>query len=248
MKRRPGCLVPLRLVPLRLVPLCLALVAAPALAQEARPGGAFTLALAHDLYAQGLAAGDAVTVLAAARLASSVTVTLAEPAPLPSTAIPAPEAEQPTAAPEGVARARLAGTADARDVLAPASVSTMVAAARTLAAGDEMLLALVDIPLAAPSEARGGTARLWLSELPGGGAEVWRLPVLAGMTEELAVIGEGGGSLAIVVTDAAGGVICQPMAWPDRASCGWTPEVEGAVYLTIRNLGSTRASYGLATR
>jgi hypothetical protein len=51
-------------------------------AEGTAPGGASTMALAQELYAVGVAQGDAVTVLAAAKLAASVDVATAEPAAL----------------------------------------------------------------------------------------------------------------------------------------------------------------------
>ena len=49
-----------------------------AAAEGAAPGAASTMGLAQELYALGVAQGDAVTVLAAAKLAASVEVKTAE--------------------------------------------------------------------------------------------------------------------------------------------------------------------------
>jgi hypothetical protein len=53
-----------------------------AAAEGAAPGAASTMGLAQELYALGVAQGDAVTVLAAAKLAASVEVKSAEAAAL----------------------------------------------------------------------------------------------------------------------------------------------------------------------
>ena len=53
-----------------------------AAAEGAAPGAASTMGLAQELYALGVAQSDAVTVLAAAKLAASVEVTSAEAAAL----------------------------------------------------------------------------------------------------------------------------------------------------------------------
>ena len=84
----------LKSLSLALATTALAALSLPALAQDKSgpnvgtateapaPGGAATMALAQELYAVGVAQGDAVTVLAAARLAASVELASAEPAAL----------------------------------------------------------------------------------------------------------------------------------------------------------------------
>ncbi len=191
-------------------------------------GGAATLGLAAELYALGLAQGDALTVLTAAKLAMSVEVTEGgEVKKTTSGDMPAEDAE---------------GSAEA-----PVDATVMLAKAKELAAGDEALLGLIADAEAESSRGRIGGAVQWLSRLPAGQTDVWEIPFYGNSYGEIAVVGDGDANLDIVVTDENGNVFCYDVSWSDNLYCDFTPAWDGYFYVTVENLGRSRNSYYLMT-
>jgi hypothetical protein len=259
----------------------LATLALPALAQDksganfgataadAAPGGAATMGLAHELYALGVAQGDAVTVLAAAKLAASVDVASAEPNALDPATIAFAESDQetlrkkagPAAAPaapapmtnDGAPRAASKATffdATSEDdgaAEAPPTAEAMFAMARELASDDEAVLGLIDDALAEGSRGRIGGAVEWLSRLPSGQTDVWEIPFYGNSYAEVAVVGDGDANLDVAITDENGNVICYDVSWSDKLYCDWTPAWDGYFYVTVQNMGGSRNSYYLMT-
>jgi hypothetical protein len=259
----------------------LAAVTLPALAQDksgpnvgpaaadAAPGGAATMGLAQDLYALGAEQGDALTVLAAAKLAASVQVASAEPAALDPAKVTFGEGEQqtfakkaaPAAAPaapapmmnDGTPRAAAKATffsatseeEGAAD--APVTAEAMFAKAKELAADDEAVLGLIDDAMAEGSRGRIGGAVEWLSRLPAGQTDVWEIPYYGNSYAEVAIVGDGDANLDVAVTDENGNVICYDVSWSDKLYCDWTPAWDGYFYVTVQNMGGSRNSYYLMT-
>ncbi len=191
-------------------------------------GGAATLGLAAELYALGLSQGDALTVLTAAKLAASVDVTEgAERKKTTSGDLPAEDAE---------------GAAET-----PVDAPAMLATARTLAAGDDMLLGLIADVEAETARGRIGGAARWLSRLPAGQTDVWELPFYGNSYAEIAVVGDGDANLDVVVTDENGNVFCYDVSWSDSLYCDFTPAWDGYFYVTVENRGRVRNSYYLLT-
>lgn len=236
--------------------------------EDAAPGGAATMGLAQELYALGVAQGDAVTVLAAAKLAASVDIATAEPAALdPATvafaeggpdtfrkkAAPsaAPAAPAPMMADEARSAAKASFfTATSEDEGAadsPVSTDAMFMKAKELAADDEALLGLIDDAMAEGSRGRIGGAVQWLSRLPAGQTDVWEIPFYGNSYAELAVVGDGDANLDIVVTDENGNVFCYDVSWSDSLYCDFTPAWDGYFYVTVQNMGGVRNSYYLLT-
>ena len=240
-----------------------------AAAEGATPGAASTMGLAQELYALGVAQGDAVTVLAAAKLAASVEVKSAEAAALDpakvtfgdgvdqttfrkkaapgAPAAPAPMMNDGT--PRAVAKATFfnALNEDEGAADAPVTADAMFAKAKELAADDEALLGLIDDAMAETGRGRIGGAVEWLSRLPSGQTDVWEIPYYGNSYAEVAVVGDGDANLDVAVTDENGNVICYDVSWSDKLYCDWTPAWDGYFYVTVQNMGGSRNSYYLMT-
>lgn len=237
-------------------------------AAGAAPGGASTMGLAQELYAVGVAQGDAVTVLAAAKLAGSVETAAAEPTALDPALIEvgadqttfakrkadpaAPAAPAPImneGAPRAAAKATFfsAKSEDDGAADAPVSAEAMFAKAKELAAHDEAVLGLIDDAMAEGSRGRIGGAVEWLSRLPSGQTDVWEIPFYGNTYAEIAIVGDGDANLDVAVTDENGNVICYDVSWSDKLYCDWTPAWDGYFYVTVQNIGGSRNSYYLLT-
>ena len=191
-------------------------------------GGAATMGLAQELYAMGLASGDALTVLTAAKLAMSVEVKDGGEIKKTTTGdMPADDAE---------------GAADA-----PVDATAMLAKAKELAADDETLLGLIADAEAEGARGRIGGAVSWLSRLPSGMQDVWEVPFYGNSYAEIAVVGDGDANLDVAVTDENGNVICYDVSYSDQLYCDFTPSWDGYFYVTVENRGRSRNSYYLMT-
>jgi hypothetical protein len=241
-----------------------------AAAEGAAPGAASTMGLAQELYALGVAQGDAVTVLAAAKLAASVEVKSAEAAALdpakikftegddqetlrkkaaPAAAPAAPAPMMNDGTPRAVAKATFfnAANEDEGAADAPVTADAMFAKAKELAADDEALLGLIDDAMSETGRGRIGGAVEWLSRLPSGQTDVWEIPYYGNSYAEIAIVGDGDANLDVAVTDENGNVICYDVSWSDKLYCDWTPAWDGYFYVTVQNMGGSRNSYYLMT-
>jgi Fe2+ transport system protein FeoA len=241
-----------------------------AAAEGAAPGAASTMGLAQELFALGVAQGDAVTVLAAAKLAASVEVKTAEAAALdpskvtfgegvdattfrkkaaPAAAPAAPAPMMNDGTPRAVAKATFfnAANEDEGAADAPVTADAMFAKAKELATDDEALLGLIDDAMAETGRGRIGGAVEWLSRLPSGQTDVWEIPYYGNSYAEVAIVGDGDANLDVAVTDENGNVICYDVSWSDKLYCDWTPAWDGYFYVTVQNMGGSRNSYYLMT-
>jgi hypothetical protein len=271
----------LKALSLALATTAVAALTVPALAQDktgtnagvtaegTAPGGAATMGLAQDLYAVGVAQGDAVTVLAAAKLAASVDVKTAEAAaldpamievgadqstfakrkaaPAAVPAAPAPMMNDGEVRPAAKASFFAATSEEEGAADAPVTAEAMFAKATELAADDEALLGLIEDAKAEGSRGRIGGAVQWLSRLPAGTSDVWEVPFYGNSYAEIAVVGDGDANLDVAVTDENGNVICYDVSWSDKLYCDWTPSWDGYFYVTVQNMGRSRNSYYLMT-
>jgi hypothetical protein len=188
------------------------------------PGGVAQIALAHRLYAQGIARRDAVDAMAAARLAREVKLSaLADSAK--------------TEPVEG-----LPSDPGAPGAPGPVTIPGMLAAARALSGNDDLLLALLD---RIEAEAPDGRITAAMAERPlaGGHRDVWAIPFFGGARAELAVIGDGDGNLDLAITDDAGNPVCLASGPDDIAYCDWVPARNGDFTITITNLGTVENTY-----
>jgi hypothetical protein len=240
-----------------------------ATAEGTAAGPASTMGLAQELYALGVAQGDAVTVLAAAKLAASVDATSAEAATLDPATVEVSGGQATFSsmtskskagstsramntdktAPRAAAKATFfnAANEDEGAADAPVTADAMFAKAKELAADDEALLGLIDDAMAETGRGRIGGAVEWLSRLPSGQTDVWEIPYYGNSYAEVAVVGDGDANLDVAVTDENGNVICYDVSWSDKLYCDWTPAWDGYFYVTVQNMGGSRNSYYLMT-
>ncbi|HMO09097.1 MAG TPA: hypothetical protein PKD10_15830 [Paracoccaceae bacterium] len=190
-------------------------------------GATAQLSLSQDLYALGMAQGDALTVLTAAKLASGVDFT---------------DVVREVETKAGEAVAEEADTADG-----PVDAAAMLASARQLAGEDETLQGLIDDVEAEGSRGRIGGASRTLSRLPGGSTDVWKVPFYGNSYAEVAVVGDGDSNLDVLITDENGNTVCYDVSWSDKVYCDFVPRWNGFFFITVQNTGRKRNSYYLLT-
>lgn len=195
-------------------------------AAQASPGAVATLALAHELYALGKAQGDALTVLAAAKLAASV-------------GAEAGNGLKKTTTGEA--------SGEAAEGPRPPDAEEMFALALDLAQHDELLTALVLDAQAVTGRGRIGGAVSHESGLAGGRTDTWEIPFKGREYAEISVIGGGGSNLDIVVTDENGNVICFEGGPEDVIYCDFVPVWDGFFYVAVENSGGAQNNYSLIT-
>ena len=191
-------------------------------------GGAATLSMAHELYAMGVASGDALTVLTAAKLAATVDLKDGGEIKLET------KGEDPADDTEG----------NAED---PADAAQMFAMATQLAGEDEALKAIIADAEAENARGRIGGAVRWKSKLPGGKTDVWEIPFYGNSYAEIAIVGDGDANLDMVLTDENGNIMCYDVSPSDQVYCDFVPAWDGYFYVTVENAGRSRNSYYLLT-
>lgn len=214
--------------------LLFALLPAAALAEEAapnldpladtRPGVVAERVFAQQLYLHALARKDALTMLAAARLAGGVTLRKVKGQPeATGKALPA----QPDAAP------------------APPDAAAMLAAAQVLVEPEETLALLLEEGRAANALAPVGTARAIEATLSAGQSHSHTLPFDGAALAEVGLIEDGDARLALRVTDAAGTAICTPQTLGAPSLCSFSPRESGYFTVTVTNPGPGLSTYWL---
>lgn len=190
-------------------------------AAQAEPGPVALVMLAHDLHAIGVARGDALTVLAAARLAAGVTLTAVDrPAEGATPSAPGP---------------------------APVDAARMLADARALAAGDELLSDLVDEAQAEAVQAPRATVSASRATLGPGESADWQVAFFGAVNAEVAVVGDGPANLDLTVTDEKGTLVCTGSSALPRAYCDVVPRWNGYFTLTVQNRADSPAAFTLLT-
>ncbi len=188
-------------------------------------GSASQLVLAQRTYAQGLASGDVVLIVAAIRLARAVTL------------YPAPGWQRmgEVAPPDASAASK---TPD------PAS-ETALTIARNLAGDDPDLQDLIwDLDAQLP----GGPSKAAIEvrgQLGAGQADDWRVPLFGEVTAEIGLIGAGADPLQLTIQDETGEPVCSRPASAEPVLCRVTPARNGFFIVTVRNTGSRDAGYRL---
>lgn len=233
----------LRISILKPVALAAAIIAGltlPALAEDkngvnaadpsAETGGAVAdLAMAQELYHYGVETRDALSVLAAARIAQSI-------------------------APEDVEREKETKPIEGMDVTEqgtgvdkPVTPEMMLDKAMELAGGDPAITGLVEDAKAEGSRGRVGGASRTLSRLRAGHTDIYRTAFHGGRLAEIAILGDGDSNLDLVVTDENGNVICLDRSYSDRLYCSFTPAWTGTFVIGVKNQGRLRNSYYILT-
>lgn len=206
----------------------------PAAAQDQQPpnlattgqgtqGGVARLVFAHQLYAYGTTNKDPLTVLNAARLAASVTVS------------------------------DTARTAEPTVDIAPISTqfsltpTAMFDAAAILAAENEALLDLIDTNRRQAPYAPTSAVVSSSSTLASAQTATWPVPFFGAVLAEAAILGNGANNLDLTITDESGNLICQDVGPSDTAYCSFYPAQNGIFQITVSNVGKVANSYFLLT-
>ncbi|WP_112311583.1 hypothetical protein [Pseudogemmobacter bohemicus] len=216
-----------------------ALFAGPLAAEDAKgpnidptgggKGGAVaTLAMAHELFLLGEAHGDALIVLAAARLAA--TVGTAPGKELKRSTSGGEAAQEAGAPPQG-----------------PADADAMFERALSLAGEDAFLADVILDARGATGRGRIGGAFSQRASLTPGRTDSWEIPFAGGAYAELSVIGTGASDLDILVTDENGNVICFEGGQEDALYCDFIPSWDGFFVVAVENKGASAAAYDLVT-
>ena len=218
---------------LSLVPaLVLALGLTPAWADEANlsanssgsAGTATRLVIAQRAYLHALEQGEVFTLVAAIRLARSVTL-------------------RPATAWQKTAADTEADDAPVRtpDPASPAALTI----AQNLAGEDPDLQDLVyDLDAQIP-RSRLETAVTTTGTLAPGQTDSWRIVLFGEVPAELALIGDGKSPLGLTMTDEGGSTVCTAPASRGPVLCRLTPARNGFFNLAILNPGEVPASYRL---
>lgn len=191
------------------------------------PGAAAARVMAADLYVLGVARKDALTVAMAARLAMSVDL-------------------------RDTPRDRTTGGDAAGDDISegaesPPDAAAMLAAARSLAGDDDLLIALLDRAEREQAFTSGASVAATPSRLLPGQTDHWRIALYGGVYSELAVLGDGDTALSVRVTDADGQAVCDAQPATDRVICGLIPDENGYFTVSVQNPGGMVNSYLLLT-
>ena len=202
-------------------------------------GGVAMLALAQDLYGLGLAQKDALTVLAAARLAGSVEVRMIARHRVT-------EAAAGAVGGGAVGGGTVSGGGGSGGAL-PMGADAMLAVARGLAGEDETIGGLIEAAAAARVFGQAELAQATAAQLAAGGVDQWRIPLFGGAYAEIAVLGNGTGNLDVAVTDENGHAVCLDVGWTDRIYCDFTPAENGYFTVRVENLGASDNRYRLLT-
>jgi hypothetical protein len=193
-------------------------LALPALADG--PSPVKVAELSARAYAAGIAAGDPLVVLSAARLRKSL-------------------------APVAADRAAVAGTAGQG---APLSWEEMLASASVLAGDDAVLLGLIDDARAEAAKGVASGPVYNIGSLGNGKADTY--PPIAfrgGEYAEVYVEAKAAVNLNLTVLDDKGRLVCSDTDISHIAYCGWTPASAGTFTLKVDNKGPVAAGYALMT-
>jgi hypothetical protein len=215
--------------------LSVALTFSPARAEEpnlsASPANTFgtaaRLAVAQRAYLHALENGEVLALIAAIRLARSVTLR-------PATAWEKTPSGQTT--PE---------VATLQPTLPNPASDAALAIARNLAADDPDLEDLVyDLDAQLP-RTRLETAVTAIGRLAPDQTDTWRIALFGEALAELALIGDGKSPLSLTLTDEGGNILCASPPSSRPALCRLTPARNGFFTLGVRNAGATAADYRL---
>jgi hypothetical protein len=176
--------------------------------------------LSARLYDAGLAAGDPLLVLSAAKLRKTLA---------PVAGDRAPEGGSPT---EG----------------APLTWEEMLASAEALAVGDDALLGLIDDVRAETVKGVASGPVYNIGSLGNGGGDTYPpIEFRGGEYAEVYVEAKAATNLNLTIYDARGRLVCSDTDISHIAYCGWTPADGGTFTLKVENKGPASAAYALMT-
>jgi hypothetical protein len=197
---------------------CLLGLTVPALAETASP--VKVAEMSARLYAAGMAAGDPLLILSAARMRKAL-------------------------APVAGDRAAMDGVAGEG---APLSWEEMLASAEALAEGDEALAGLIaDARVEATKGVASGPVYNIGSLGNGKGDTYPPIEFRGGEYAEVYVEAKAAVNLNLAIYDDKGRLVCSDTDISHIAYCGWTPASAGTFTLKVDNKGPVAAAYALMT-
>jgi hypothetical protein len=200
------------------IAICLVTVALPAWAEG--PSAVKVAELSARLYAAGIEAGDPLLVLSAAKL-------------------------RKTLAPVAGERATVGGTAGEG---APLSWEEMLASASELAAGDEVLLGLIEDASVEVNKGVASGPVYNIGSLGNGKGDTYPpIEFRGGEYAEVYVEAKAATNLNLSIYDDRGRLVCSDTDISHIAYCGWTPASAGTFTLKVENKGPAGADYALMT-
>ena len=201
-----------------MIALCVMSLAQPAWAEG--PSPVKVAELSARLYAAGMEAGDPLLVLSAAKLRKSLT---------------------PVAG-ERVAVDGVAGQGG------PITWEEMLASAEALAAGDEVVLGLIEDAQVETSKGVASGPVYNIGSLGNGKGDTYPpIEFRGGEYAEVYVEAKAATNLNLGVYDDKGRLVCSDTDISHIAYCGWTPASGGSFTLKVDNKGPVRADYALMT-
>jgi hypothetical protein len=202
----------------RLLALCVMSLALPAWAEG--PSPVKVAELSARLYATGVEAGDPLLVLSAAKL-------------------------RKTLAPVAGTRAAVDGVAGQG---APLGWEEMLAAAADLAAGDDVVLGLIEDARVETTKGVASGPVYNIGSLGNGKGDTYPpIEFRGGEYAEVYVEAKAATNLNLAVFDDKGRLVCSDTDISPIAYCGWTPASPGTFTLKVENKGPSGADYALMT-
>jgi hypothetical protein len=202
----------------RFLAACVVSLALPAWAEA--PSPVKVAELSARLYAAGMAAGDPLLVLSAARLRKGL-------------------------APVATGRAAVDGLAGEG---APLSWEEMLASASELAAGDETVLGLIDDARVETTKGVASGPVYNIGSLGNGNGDTYPpIEFRGGEYAEVYVEARAATNLNLAIYDDKGRLVCSDTDISHIAYCGWTPATPGSFTLKVENKGPVGAEYALMT-
>lgn len=201
-----------------LLALFLSGLALPALAEV--PSPVKTAELSARLYATGLASGDALLIISAAKLRKSL-------------------------APVAADRAAIDGKLGDG---APLGWEEMLASAESLAVGDDALLGLIEDIRAETTKGVASGPVYNIGTLSNGGGDTYPpIEFRGGEYAEVYVEAKAATNVNLTIYDDKGRLVCSDTDISHIAYCGWTPASGGTFTLKVENKGPASAAYALMT-
>jgi hypothetical protein len=198
-----------------------------ALSQTGTNGAAARLVLAQDAYQTAMQKGDPILLLAAIRLARSVTLRLPTGWIRTTTGDGSPDQE--------------IGRSAAADPASP----KVLAIAQALAGEDHSLQDIAfDLDAQRP-QGRQPTVIRATADVAGDQTDSWRIALSGGVPAELGLIGDGDSPLELTVTDETGSIVCALPPGTSPMLCRFTPARNGFFVVAVRNHGTVQNSYHL---
>lgn len=201
-----------------MIAVCVMSLALPAWAEG--PSPVKVAELSARLYAAGIEAGDPLLVLSAAKLRKSL-------------------------APVAGDRMAVDGVAGAG---APLGWEEMLASAEVLAAGDELVLGLIEDARVETVKGVASGPVYNIGSLENGKGDTYPpIEFRGGEYAEVYVEAKAATNLNLAVYDDQGRLVCSDTDISHIAYCGWTPASPGTFTLKVDNKGPVGADYALMT-